>query len=152
MAKPLDRSDQPLRSETWKEISDIVDRVRQLKLGGMTKALMVDHNIKPNLPTSGECLREISASMRQPMSPSLKEALRARIDHLRQRVLFTYTESISQMASVKALTGRDDADVQREHTQSVEIWFRQAIQELLAAVTSAPTVRTSVYLSSSLDY
>jgi hypothetical protein len=122
------------RSSEWTEILDIVENVCRMNLGGTTTPLNVDQSIRPDLPTSEECIRSLTTRLEQPLLPSLTKFLQVRVDRLRQQMLLSYTETISQMASFSTFTGRDDSDEQREHSRSIEIWFDQAIEELFTTL------------------
>jgi hypothetical protein len=132
----------------WKEILDIVKDFDRLNVSGTRIALTVDDTVKPLLRTSEQCIRALTKRMDPPWPSSLVEFLQSRVDQLRQRTLLSYTESVSQMASLSAFTGRNDSDVQREHSRSVEIWFDHAIEELFAALVKQYDVRVTIRLYS----
>lgn len=132
MTEPVNRSHQPLRSETWKDILEIVDGFRELKVDCKTQPLKVNSDIRPNLPTPQQAIADLSARSQRPLPSSLAAGLCSRINLLRERVLSNYTASISQMASTTGFKGLSDSDFQRNHCRSFEIWFDQAIEELFA--------------------
>jgi hypothetical protein len=144
MSTALHQSNLPLRSESWNGILDIVDRLGHLDFGGTIRPLMVDQSIKPHLRTSDECIGILTTRMSRPISSSLRQFLQTRVNQLRERMLSSYTESVSQMASYSELTGLDDKAVQRSHTRSIETWFDQAIEELFTVIIEHPKVRTTI--------
>jgi hypothetical protein len=140
MAMSYIKSSPSSRIETWEEIRDIADGFCRLDISTAQKPLTIDDKIGPKLPTSEQCIRALTMKLHQPMPSSLVRGLQARIDQLRERMLISYTELISQMASLKEHTGSDDLDVQRKHSRGIETWFDQAVEELFAASTERPEV------------
>jgi hypothetical protein len=125
------------RTKSWQGILDIVESFQQLGITSTTEPLTIASEIRPNLPTAEQCIETLFERIRQPIRPSSAETLQARINQLRQHTLLSHTETISRMVSIKHLTDQDDADVQRKHSRSVEVWFNQAIEELFAAVAKS---------------
>lgn len=146
MTTSLATDSAPLRLETWKEILDIVEGVRQMELGGATRPLAVASDVKPRLPTAEDCIRNLNGRMKQPIPTSLLDTLRIRIDHLRQRMLFNYTKLVSQMVSLSEHTGQNDLELQKKHSRSLETWFEQAIEQLFEALQTQPGIRIPVSL------
>lgn len=139
----LEDSSALMRADTWKEILEVVEGFSRLQVDGMAKPLNINTEIRPSLPTSEECIRNLAA--KAPQSSSI-DGLKVRIDHLRQRVLLGYTETISQMTTLRGHTGTDDWDLQRIHCRSLEAWFDRALDELLVAHTKQPdfSIRNTV--------
>lgn len=143
MTTSIDQPNEASRIDSWKGILDIVESVRELKIEEPFKSLTVDRKIKPNLPTTEECVCDITKRMRQPIPSSLAQALYARVADLRQRTLRSYTEIVSQLASLSVPSGQDDSDVQRQYSRSFEAWFSQAMKELSNSAMRRPHVRIS---------
>ncbi|KAG7561828.1 hypothetical protein FFLO_02729 [Filobasidium floriforme] len=136
----IDKSSPASRTAEWKEILDITKNICRLQVGDTNSALVVNPLVGPNLPTAEECIQSLTTTRRQPLHASFVTVLQARIEQLRQRMLVSYTDSISKMAS-HTCTERDDVDVQREYSRSIEIWFGQAIEQLFAVLAGKSQVR-----------
>ncbi|KAH8083225.1 hypothetical protein HD553DRAFT_357583, partial [Filobasidium floriforme] len=126
----------PSRSGEWTEIQAITEKVLRLEIGEATKPMAIDSSIRPHLPSAEECLRNLSAGTNHSVPSSLAEVLISRIEQLRKRMLLSYTESVSQMASSSEFTGIDDADVQHKYSRSIEVWFDRAVGELFDALSA----------------
>jgi hypothetical protein len=149
MAEPLRRSNTSSacsRTVEWKGILDITETFRHLEVNRTAKRLSIDRSIRPNLRTSEECIRNLTATLGKALPSRMAEALPAGIDNLRRQMLLDYTESISQMVSTSEFTALDDSDLQRDYSRSIETWFDQAIDELFDAVTEQIDVSRSSYL------
>lgn len=137
-------ADGPLRCESWKGILDIVESVRRMKIGGVTEPLVVDATIRPNLPTSQQCVKILASKTSRIIPLALMEILQQRVDQLREQTLLSYSESILKMASAGKFTGLNDSEFQRSHCRSIEIWFNRAIEELFTTFTVHLKVRPQV--------
>jgi hypothetical protein len=137
--------------EAWNDILALTASVRNLNFEETGDPLVVNEDIRPNLPTAEHCLRTLMARRRQAISPYPAKALQARIHQLRERVLLGYTEIVSQLSTSGSITGLDALHIQKEHSRSMEVWFDRAAGELFAAYVEQSEVRESLILILLLD-
>lgn len=147
----LHQTNHTLRNESWNEILDITQRIRQLTVGGTTKPIYIDSKILPDLPSTNDCITKMASRTRQPLPAASTRNFQTRVNQLRERVLLNYTTSISQMTSSSESTELQDSDMQRQYSRSLESWFSQAIEELYTAHLKQPEQLVRIWSSTCLS-